>query len=174
MKNGQTDEAFLQLYNHPYVNLLGMHCHIGSQIFETDAFRFAAEALMNKMIAWRDNYEFICTVLNLGGGFGIRYTEEDKPLEPSVYVEEMATVVLINDTQHIIILCQKFGLSPADRLLEMPVQHCILLVAQKKCLVFGNMSQLTAECLIIFDRHCTVQNILPFRQTEWTSLTSIK
>ena len=45
LKNGQTDEAFLQLYNHPYINLLGMHCHIGSQIFETDAFRFAAEAL---------------------------------------------------------------------------------------------------------------------------------
>ncbi|MBO0600473.1 diaminopimelate decarboxylase [Sporosarcina sp. E16_3] len=94
LKNGQTDEAFLQLYNHPYINLLGMHCHIGSQIFETDAFRLAAEALMNKMVAWRDNHQFICTVLNLGGGFGIRYTEEDKPLEPSVYVEEMATVVL--------------------------------------------------------------------------------
>lgn len=94
LKNGQTDKAFLQLYNHEYVNLLGMHCHIGSQIFETDAFRFAAEVLMEKMIAWRDNYGFICNVLNLGGGFGIRYTEEDKPLHPSAYVEEMATIVL--------------------------------------------------------------------------------
>ncbi|MBO0588512.1 diaminopimelate decarboxylase [Sporosarcina sp. E16_8] len=100
LKNGQTDEAFLQLYKHPYINLLGMHCHIGSQIFETDAFRLAAEALMNKMVAWRDNHEFICTVLNLGGGFGIRYTEEDKPLEPSVYVEEMATVVLSMTRSH--------------------------------------------------------------------------
>ncbi|NYF24462.1 diaminopimelate decarboxylase [Sporosarcina sp. JAI121] len=94
LKNGQTDEAFLQLYDHPYINLLGMHCHIGSQIFETDAFRLAAEALMNKMVAWRDDHEFICSVLNLGGGFGIRYTEEDEPLEPSAYVEEMASVVL--------------------------------------------------------------------------------
>ncbi|MER2088982.1 MAG: diaminopimelate decarboxylase [Sporosarcina sp.] len=94
LKNGQTDEAFLQLYDHPYINLLGMHCHIGSQIFETDAFRLAAEALMNKMVAWRDDHEFICSVLNLGGGFGIRYTEEDEPLEPSAYVEEMASIVL--------------------------------------------------------------------------------
>jgi len=94
LKNGQTDEAFLELYNHPYINLLGMHCHIGSQIFETDAFRLAAEVLMLKMVEWRDEHEFICTVLNLGGGFGIRYTEVDEPLEPSVYVEEMATVVL--------------------------------------------------------------------------------
>ncbi|MHA6259596.1 diaminopimelate decarboxylase [Sporosarcina sp. CAU 1771] len=94
LKNGQTDEAFLQLYNHEYVNLLGMHCHIGSQIFETDAFRFAAEVLMDKMIAWREKYDFTCKVLNLGGGFGIRYTEEDKPLHPSEYVKEMATIVL--------------------------------------------------------------------------------
>ncbi|WP_342512311.1 diaminopimelate decarboxylase [Sporosarcina sp. FSL K6-1522] len=94
LKNGQTDEAFLQLHDHPYIELLGMHCHIGSQIFETDAFRLAAEALMEKMITWRDNHAFICTVLNLGGGFGIRYTEEDTPLAPAVYVEEMATVVL--------------------------------------------------------------------------------
>ncbi len=36
----------------------------------------------------------------MGGGFGIRYTEEDKPLEPSVYVEEMATVVLSMTRSH--------------------------------------------------------------------------
>ena len=68
LKNGQADEAFRQLYNHPYITVLGMHCHIGSQIFETNAFRFAAEALMIKMISWRDDDNFICRVLNLGGG----------------------------------------------------------------------------------------------------------
>jgi len=94
LKNGQADEAFLQLKDNAYITVLGMHCHIGSQIFETDAFRFAAEVLMLKMISWRDNHDFICRVLNLGGGFGIRYTDEDKPLNPAKYVEEMATVVL--------------------------------------------------------------------------------
>lgn len=94
LKNGQADEAFQQLLGHNYVNVLGMHCHIGSQIFETDAFRLAAKALMNKMIVWRDNDNFVCRVLNLGGGFGIRYTEQDSPLEPADYVEEMANVVV--------------------------------------------------------------------------------
>ncbi|CAM3059990.1 diaminopimelate decarboxylase [Filibacter tadaridae] len=94
LKNGQADEAFLQLFNHPYIGLLGMHCHIGSQIFESDAFRLAAEALMSKMISWHEMHNFVCPVLNLGGGFGIRYTDEDKPLEPSAYVKEMATIVL--------------------------------------------------------------------------------
>jgi len=94
LKNGQADEAFKQLHNHSYITVLGMHCHIGSQIFETDAFHFAAEALMAKMITWRDDYDFICRALNLGGGFGIRYTEADEPLNPSEYVEVMAKVVL--------------------------------------------------------------------------------
>lgn len=94
LKNGQADEAFIQLHTHEYINVLGMHCHIGSQIFETDGFRFAAEMLMSKMVAWRETHDFVCTVLNLGGGFGIRYTEEDQPLEPSAYVDEMATIVL--------------------------------------------------------------------------------
>ena len=67
----------------------------------------------------------------MGGGFGIRYTEEDKPLEPSAYIEEMATVVL-SMTRSITILFQKFGLSRADRLLEMQEQLFILLEATKE------------------------------------------
>lgn len=94
LKNGQADEAFRLLHNDPYVNVLGMHCHIGSQIFETTGFQYAAKALMDKMFSWRENYQFTCPVLNLGGGFGIRYTEEDTPLPPEQYVEGMAKVVL--------------------------------------------------------------------------------
>lgn len=94
LKNGQADKAFDLVYDAPYLQLLGLHCHIGSQIFETDAFTHAAEALMKKMQAWKESHSFVCTVLNLGGGFGIRYTEDDQPLEPSQYVEKMAEVVL--------------------------------------------------------------------------------
>ncbi|GKV55475.1 diaminopimelate decarboxylase [Sporosarcina sp. NCCP-2222] len=100
LNNGQAEDAFLQLYKHPYLTMLGMHCHIGSQIFETDAFRLAAEALMNKMVEWRERFKFICPVLNLGGGFGIRYTEEDAPLHPSQYVEEMESVILSMTRKH--------------------------------------------------------------------------
>lgn len=94
LKSGQVDEAFQQLKDDTYVQFLGMHCHIGSQIFETDGFRVAAQILMDKMVEWRKSDGFVCNVLNLGGGFGIRYTEEDTPLHPSAYVEEMANVVL--------------------------------------------------------------------------------
>lgn len=89
LNNGQADQAFQLVKDDPYIHLLGMHCHIGSQIFDTVAFSLAAKKLIGKMIAWKAQFDFICPVLNLGGGFGIRYTEEDKPLQPAVYVEDM-------------------------------------------------------------------------------------
>jgi diaminopimelate decarboxylase len=89
LNNGQADQAFQSVKDDPFIHLLGMHCHIGSQIFDTVAFSLAAKKLIAKMIAWKTQFDFICPVLNLGGGFGIRYTEEDKPLQPAVYVEDM-------------------------------------------------------------------------------------
>lgn len=93
LNNGQADEAFVQTYQHDYLNVLGLHCHIGSQIFDTAAFRLAAEKLVAKMADWQKEFGYECKVLNLGGGFGIRYTEEDQPLEPSEYVKEMIETV---------------------------------------------------------------------------------
>lgn len=93
LNNGQADQAFDETYQHEFLNVLGLHCHIGSQIFDTAAFRLAAEKLLTKMSVWQDKSGYTCTVLNLGGGFGIRYTEEDQPLEPSEYVKEMIGTV---------------------------------------------------------------------------------
>lgn len=93
LNNGQADQAFNEVRDHEYLQLLGLHCHIGSQIFETDGFSLAAKKLIDKIGQWRDQNNFECTVLNLGGGFGIRYTEEDAPLEPQDYVEEMIKTV---------------------------------------------------------------------------------
>lgn len=93
LSNGQADEAFKALYDHDYLELKGMHCHIGSQIFDTEAFSLAAKKVVDKMAEWKKDYNFEATVLNLGGGFGIRYTEEDTPLEPAVYVDDMIKAV---------------------------------------------------------------------------------
>lgn len=110
LQNGQADEAFNQVVNHEYLTLLGLHCHIGSQIFETDGFALASEKLIEKIGEWYTNKNFECKVLNLGGGFGIRYTEEDKPLEPNVYVEEMIKAVQQG--------AEKFGISMPEIWIE--------------------------------------------------------
>ncbi|MED4211375.1 diaminopimelate decarboxylase [Priestia megaterium] len=87
LQNGQADEAVRLVQNSKGLELLGIHCHIGSQIFETTGFIMATQKLFAKMKGWKQRIEFVPQVLNLGGGFGIRYTEEDQPIPVSQYVE---------------------------------------------------------------------------------------
>src|SRR5690606_18058996 len=87
LENGQADQAVEQALHSQFVNLLGIHSHIGSQIFETTGFLVAAQKMFGKLKEWKERFGFAPKVLNLGGGFGIRYTEEDKPLPASKYVE---------------------------------------------------------------------------------------
>ncbi|MGI6737633.1 MAG: diaminopimelate decarboxylase [Anaerovoracaceae bacterium] len=62
------------------VRLRGFHSHIGSQIFGSEAFTRAAEKIFAFLRALRDQCGFEAHWLSLGGGFGIRYTGEDRPL----------------------------------------------------------------------------------------------
>lgn len=97
--NGQAEEALKLLHNHEHISLRGLHCHIGSQIFETEGFKVAIEILFEYIEKWHDKYDFKPEVLNLGGGFGIRYTKEDEPLEHRLYVEQMVQVVTEKSAQ---------------------------------------------------------------------------
>ncbi|WP_368651998.1 diaminopimelate decarboxylase [Ornithinibacillus sp. 4-3] len=89
LNNGQADQAFELLHNHSHIRFKGLHCHIGSQIFETDGFTKAIEVLFEKIATWKKDSGFVPEVMNFGGGFGIRYTESDKPLPYTVYVEKI-------------------------------------------------------------------------------------
>lgn len=91
--NGQAESALKQTLESNWIEVLGLHCHIGSQIFETTGFILAARKIIDQLKKWQEALGFQPKVLNLGGGFGIRYTEEDTPLPASVYVEEIVTEV---------------------------------------------------------------------------------
>ncbi|WP_409251236.1 diaminopimelate decarboxylase [Bacillus sp. SCS-153A] len=93
LENGQTEDALLRAVKSPHLNVLGLHCHIGSQIFETTGFVLAASKIIGKLAEWKDKHGYSAEVLNLGGGFGIRYTAEDDPIAPSQYVEEIISEV---------------------------------------------------------------------------------
>ena len=67
------------------VNLVGLHCHIGSQIFEIQPFEDAAEVMLKFIYDIKAETGHLIEELDLGGGFGIYYTEEDKPRETSEY-----------------------------------------------------------------------------------------
>lgn len=91
--SGQALEAIRFCQESPNLKLLGVHSHIGSQIFETDGFVIAIETIAELLNEARDRYQFVSTVLNVGGGFGIRYMEGDTPLEPKEYVNAITTTV---------------------------------------------------------------------------------
>jgi diaminopimelate decarboxylase len=93
LQNGQAEEAVIFAMGSEWIHLLGLHCHIGSQIFETTGFILAARKIMEKLKEWQNSLGFEPSVLNLGGGFGIRYTNEDDPLPASQYVEEIVNEV---------------------------------------------------------------------------------
>ncbi len=75
------------------INLLGLHCHIGSQIFEPEGFALAAERLLTFVAQIRDEHGVELPELDLGGGYGIAYTEADTPRPPAELAEAMAAVV---------------------------------------------------------------------------------
>ncbi len=76
------------------VELKGVHCHIGSQIFDIDPFELAAEVMLKFIKDIKDETGVTLTELNLGGGFGIKYLESDKPQAYSNYMNNVAKVVI--------------------------------------------------------------------------------
>jgi diaminopimelate decarboxylase len=67
----------------PELELRGVHCHIGSQIFGTEAFEIASDRLLGFMAKYRDAYGAELPELDLGGGYGIAYLENEVTVEPS-------------------------------------------------------------------------------------------
>ncbi|MER2293990.1 MAG: diaminopimelate decarboxylase [Desemzia incerta] len=90
LNSGQAQKALQSLASMPYIELLGLHSHIGSQIFETEGFTMAIETLLKQAKQWQEDFGFELKVLNLGGGFGIRYIPEDEPLA----IEEHTTAII--------------------------------------------------------------------------------
>lgn len=93
LMSGQVEEALFFAQKSEWLVLDGIHSHIGSQIFSTTGFVMVIEKLAEAMAKWQEEYKFMPTILNVGGGFGIRYVKEDTPLPAEQYVEEILQAV---------------------------------------------------------------------------------
>ncbi|GKH51158.1 diaminopimelate decarboxylase [Eubacteriales bacterium] len=102
LETGEALDAVRYVLTHPGVALKGIHCHIGSQIFEIDPFECAAEVMIGFMAAVRDETGLVLTELNLGGGFGIKYVPENDPVPYQDYMEKVSGMVHTT--------CRKYGL----------------------------------------------------------------
>jgi diaminopimelate decarboxylase len=94
--NGQAREAVNSVLARENLALRGLHCHIGSQIFDLEPFWDAAQILLGTARQARDEHGWVCEEIDLGGGLGIHYTEGDDP--PSVTDLAGTVIRTVQDT----------------------------------------------------------------------------
>lgn len=93
LETGEAFEAVKKAISLKNINLAGLHCHIGSQIFDIDPFVHAAEVMLGFISQIKDELGFEIKQLNLGGGFGIKYTDSDNPVPFEKYMENVSVKV---------------------------------------------------------------------------------
>jgi len=110
IETGQAEELVRYTLGLASVELCGFHCHIGSQIFDVKPFTDAADIMINYVAYVSEKYGAEIKMLNLGGGFGVRYIEE----HPQIDIEENIKLV----SEHVKERCAKGGVKMPDILME--------------------------------------------------------
>jgi diaminopimelate decarboxylase len=93
LANGNALEAVRRIVKLPSLNFLGLHSHIGSQIFDAKGFEVAAERIVSLAKRIWDDLDVEVTHLNLGGGMGIAYMPDDDPLDIPVMAALIGDIV---------------------------------------------------------------------------------
>ena len=111
MLAGKAIEATKAVFCLPNIALKGFHCHIGSQIFEATPFITAVEMMFTFLADVKTQTGFMPEMLNLGGGFGVRYVESDPVIDYDEKIKEVAKAIRIQS--------EKTGI-PAPKILMEP------------------------------------------------------
>ena len=93
LASGAADEAVRRVIALPGLSFAGLHSHIGSQIFDTAGFEVAAHRVVGLAVRIRDEHGIEIAELDLGGGFGIAYTDEDDPPEVKELAQSLRDIV---------------------------------------------------------------------------------
>ena len=110
IETGQAKALLVSALSMKNVNVLGFHCHIGSQIFEIDPFCDAASIMLDFIAKVRDELTFETKVLNLGGGMGVPYVEADPRINYRENISGVAGVIKAK--------CCALGIKMPDILME--------------------------------------------------------
>ncbi len=96
LETGEALEAVRAAIALQNVCLKGLHNHIGSQIFDVAPFQEAARVMTNFIAQIKKETGTAIEELNLGGGFGIKYTENDQPVPYDAYMREISQTIFQN------------------------------------------------------------------------------
>lgn len=93
LASGSALAAVEQVLGDPHLNLVGLHSHIGSQIFVSSGFEVAAHRAVGLLATIRDEFGAVLPELNLGGGLGIKYVDSDSPPVIAEIAGELVSLV---------------------------------------------------------------------------------
>ncbi|MET7718259.1 diaminopimelate decarboxylase [Streptomyces sp. NPDC005407] len=93
LAGGQAAEAVRRALKLDGLELIGIHSHIGSQIFDTSGFEVAAHRVVRLLAEIRDEHGIELPEIDLGGGLGIAYTSDDDPREPHDIAKALNEIV---------------------------------------------------------------------------------
>ncbi|NLY46863.1 MAG: diaminopimelate decarboxylase [Tissierella sp.] len=94
IETGQAENMVKYTLSLPHIKLYGFHCHIGSQVFDADSYLRSSDIMMNFIKDMKDKFGFETLQLDIGGGFGVRYTEEDPILDIPYEIKRIAEFIL--------------------------------------------------------------------------------
>ena len=118
------------------LNLAGIHCHIGSQIFEVSGFELAAQRLVAVLVAFSDKYSKELAELNLGGGYGIAYTKNESAISPAQVIPAIAKVIK-SECEKAQLSVPKISIEPG-RAIVGPTTTTIYMVGTTKSVTLEN------------------------------------
>ncbi|MFG3339739.1 diaminopimelate decarboxylase [Glycomyces sp. NPDC048151] len=93
LAGGAAYEAASRVVEAPHLHLLGLHSHIGSQIFDTSAFEISAARVARLHARLQSDFEIEIPEMDLGGGFGMAYTSQDDPQPPADIAASLRKIV---------------------------------------------------------------------------------
>jgi diaminopimelate decarboxylase len=109
--SGSANDAIDKCMNESSLELAGIHCHIGSQIFEVDGFITAAQRLLEVLASFKNKYGKELAELNIGGGYGIAYTRDEVAISPELVVPAVAKIIK-SECQRLKISIPKISIEP--------------------------------------------------------------
>ena len=102
IETGQAEQIAKYATELENVTLSGFHCHVGSQVFDSEVYLSASKIMLDFIAKMKEKYGFETEILDLGGGYGVRYLEEHPEIDIAANIHEVAAFIKAH--------CQKLGI----------------------------------------------------------------
>ena len=110
IETGQAEEITRLGLSMKDIELMGFHCHIGSQVFDSDTFLRGSEIMLEFAAKMKQKYGYEMQELSLGGGYGVRYTEDDPVIDIAANIRQVSASLKAG--------CEKLGLQVPKLIME--------------------------------------------------------